>query len=141
MPELRHADPRPLEESTGRQRTVTQPWRGNVVFRSLPPQEFVAFREPDFVKIVVVIAAIPIDDSSSVFRIETLVGTTDATARARFRRYWSVFSPGILLIRELALHQVTRDAEALYRKMAPSRVTTAKHARRDRERRAASRAA
>jgi hypothetical protein len=94
---------------------VTQPWRGDVVFRALPPGEFIAFHEPGFVKIVVVIAADPVDDSTSVFRIETFVATTDTLARKRFRRYWSVFSPGILLIRQLALNAVKRDAEERYR--------------------------
>lgn len=94
---------------------VTQPWRGDVEFRALPPDEFVAFREPGFVKIVVDIAAVPVDDSTSIFRIETLVATTDSLARKRFRRYWAVFSPGILLIRQLALSAVKRDAEERYR--------------------------
>jgi hypothetical protein len=31
---------------------VTQPWMADVVFRPLPPEEFVAFHEPDHVKIV-----------------------------------------------------------------------------------------
>jgi hypothetical protein len=31
---------------------VTQPWNANVVFRSLPPDAFAAFTEPDYVKIV-----------------------------------------------------------------------------------------
>jgi hypothetical protein len=31
---------------------VTQPGYSNVVFRPLPPEEFIAFREPDYVKIV-----------------------------------------------------------------------------------------
>src|SRR5262245_38505260 len=29
---------------------VTQPWKANVVFRGLPPEEFAAFHEPGFVK-------------------------------------------------------------------------------------------
>ena len=97
--------------------SVTQPWRGNVVFSALPPEEFVAFHEPGFVKIVVVIAAVPVDESTSIFRIETLVATTDALARERFRRYWAVFSPGILLIRQLALGAVKRTAEERYREV------------------------
>ena len=95
--------------------TVTQPWRGDVVFRPLSPAELAAFHEPGFVKIVVAIGADPVDDSTSIFRIETLVATTDSSARKRFRRYWSVFSPGILLIRKLALGAVKRDAEERYR--------------------------
>jgi hypothetical protein len=34
---------------------------------------------------------------------ETRVATTDAAAGAKFRRYWSCFSPGIVLIRWLLL--------------------------------------
>ena len=97
--------------------SVTQPWRGDVVFSPLPAEEFVAFHEPGFVKIVVAITAIPVDDSTSIFRIETLVATTDALARKRFRRYWAVFSPGILLIRQLALRAVKRKAEERYREV------------------------
>jgi hypothetical protein len=96
---------------------VTQPWRSDVVFRALPPEDFIAFREPGFVKIVVVIAADSIDESTSTFRIVTLVATTDAAARKRFRRYWAVFSPGILLIRQLALGAVKHNAEERYRQV------------------------
>jgi hypothetical protein len=39
------------------------------------------------------------------------VSTTDATARRRFRRYWAVMSPGILLIRYEMLRLVRREAE------------------------------
>ena len=46
-----------------------------------------------------------------MFRTETRVTTTDAEARTKFRRYWSVFSPGIVLIRWLALEPVRREAE------------------------------
>src|SRR5690242_19436600 len=31
---------------------VTQPWKANVMFRALPPDQFAAFQEPDYVKIV-----------------------------------------------------------------------------------------
>ncbi len=98
---------------------VTQPWRSDVVFSALSPEEFIGFHEPGFVKIVVVIAADPVDESNSIFRIETLVATTDSLARKRFRRYWSVFSPGILLIRQLALGAVKRNAEERYRRSEP----------------------
>jgi hypothetical protein len=39
------------------------------------------------------------------------VVTTDAQSRRRFRRYWSVVSPGILLIRHETLRLVRREAE------------------------------
>ena len=78
---------------------VTQPWHANVVFRSLPPSEFAAFNEPDYVKIVWTLRADPVGADGSIFRTETRAVATDATARAKFRRYWSCLSPGIILIR------------------------------------------
>ena len=90
---------------------VTQPWHADVVFRPLPPHEFAAFNEPDYVKIVWTLRADATSPRDSVFRTETRVVTTDATARAKFRWYWARFSPGILLIRWLSLGPTRRDAE------------------------------
>jgi len=90
---------------------VTQPWLANVVFRPLPPAEFLAFSEPDHVKIVWTLRADPIGPRESVFRTETRVLTTDAAARAKFRWYWARFSPGITLIRWFSLRPVRAEAE------------------------------
>jgi hypothetical protein len=90
---------------------VTQPWMANVVFRALPPTEFAAFAEPDFVKIVWTLRADAVGHSRSIFRTETRVSTTDPVARAKFRRYWSLASPGIILIRQLSLQPLKADAE------------------------------
>ena len=90
---------------------VTRPWEANVTFRALPPEEFASFSEPGFVKIAWTLRADPVGERASVFRTETRVIATDATARARFRRYWAFASPGITLIRQLSLRPVRRDAE------------------------------
>ena len=90
---------------------VTQPWNPNVVFRPLTPDEFVRFNEPDYVKIVWTLRVDPVNEHESIFRHETRVATTDSVARAKFRRYWAVFSPGIILIRWLLLPQVRAEAE------------------------------
>ena len=90
---------------------VTRPWEANVTFNAVPPDDFAAFSEPGFVKIVWTLRADAIDDGASVFRTETRAVATDATARGLFRRYWAFFSPGIALIRELSLRPVKRDAE------------------------------
>jgi hypothetical protein len=90
---------------------VTQPWLANVVFRPLPPAEFAAFNEPGFVKIAWTLRAEPDGPSRSVFRTETRVVATDAGARAKFRRYWALASPGIILIRQLMLRPLKSDAE------------------------------
>ena len=39
------------------------------------------------------------------------VWMTDAVARSRFRRYWALVSPGVVLIRRQSLRIVKADAE------------------------------
>jgi hypothetical protein len=90
---------------------VTQPWLPNVRFRSLPPGEFVTFNEPDFVKIVWTLRADAAGADSSIFRTETRAVATNASARAKFRRYWSFLSPGIILIRWASLNPLKKAAE------------------------------
>jgi hypothetical protein len=90
---------------------VTQPWKANVVFRAVAPDEFAAFDEPDYVKIVWTLRADPIGAAASVFRTETRALATDAAARRAFRRYWAVFSPGIIAIRRMMLGPVKAEAE------------------------------
>ena len=75
------------------------------------PDEFRAFSEPDCVKIVWTLRADPVGAAESIFRTETRVMTTDATARAKFRRYWSFLSPGIILIRWVSLRPLKAEAE------------------------------
>jgi hypothetical protein len=90
---------------------VTQPWLANPVFKALPPDEFKAFHEPGYVKIAWTLRAHPIGASQSVAFTETRVATTDPLARAKFRRYWAFLSPGIILIRRIALRLVKTEAE------------------------------
>ena len=90
---------------------ITKPWEANVTFTGVPPHEFAAAAPPDAVKIAWTLRADPIDAHHSVFRTETRALATDATAHARFRRYWALLSPGILLIRRMMLGQVKRAAE------------------------------
>jgi hypothetical protein len=90
---------------------VTQPWVANVQCRELPPEEFAAFQEPGYAKIIVSVVAEPIGPAESLFRTETRVMTTDAESRRRFRRYWSFVSPGVLLIRREMLRLVRQEAE------------------------------
>jgi hypothetical protein len=90
---------------------VTRPWDSNVVFRALPPDQFAAFREPSYVKIAWTIRADSLKSGGSMARTETRAVATDPIARRRFRRYWSFFSPGIILIRHVALRLLKEDAE------------------------------
>jgi len=90
---------------------VTRPWEANVAFRSVPPHEFAAFDAPDYVKIAWTLRADPTSADTSIFRTETRAVATDAVARARFRRYWSFLSPGIILIRRASLKPLRAEAE------------------------------
>jgi hypothetical protein len=90
---------------------VTKPWEPNPTFQALRPDDFAAFAEPGFVKIAWTLRADPLDADGSRFRTETRAMATDATSRARFRRYWWLVSPGIALIRRLSLRPVKREAE------------------------------
>jgi hypothetical protein len=90
---------------------VTRPWEGNVVFRGIPAEQFAAFNEPDYVKIVWTLRADAISRYSSIARSETRAVATDEAARRKFRWYWSRFSAGIVLIREMSMRMVKKEAE------------------------------
>lgn len=104
-----------LAEIPGREIVVgaiTQPWLADVEFHFLPPAEFIEFKEPGYVKIAWTLRADAAGPFKSVARTETRVVATDPMSRRKFRAYWALFSPGILLIRKLALRLVKRDAES-----------------------------
>jgi hypothetical protein len=90
---------------------MTRPWEANVTFHALPADRFAVFNEPGYVKIVWTLRADPISPTESMFRTETRAVATDAGARAKFRRYWSFLSPGIILIRLATLGPLRREAE------------------------------
>jgi hypothetical protein len=92
--------------------TATRPWMSDVGFRPIPPDQFAAFAEPGYVKIVWTVRTDPKGPLACVARTETRVATTDAVSRARFRWYWSFLSPGIKLIRVVLLRQIKTAAEA-----------------------------
>jgi hypothetical protein len=99
---------------------VTRPWEAEVVFHSLPPEQFASFSEPEFVKITVSLRADPLGDGASIFRTETRAIATDAVARGKFRRYWSFVSPGVSLIRWMSLRPLKADAELRARQSSRS---------------------
>ena len=90
---------------------VTQPWLADVTFRGVDPDAFAAFAEPGYAKIAWTLEAEPLSPTTSRFRTETRVATTDPRSRTLFRRYWAALSPGILLIRRQSLKLVKAEAE------------------------------
>jgi hypothetical protein len=63
------------------------------------------------VKIIWTIRADPVSAAESIFRTETRALATSASARTKFRRYWSFLSPGIIIIRWMTLGPVKAEAE------------------------------
>lgn len=103
-----------LAETPGRELVVgavTRPWEANVTFRSVAPEAYLAFNEPGYVKIAWTLRADATGAGSSIFRTETRALATDPQAAARFRRYWSLLSPGIFLIRLAMLGPLEAEAE------------------------------
>jgi hypothetical protein len=98
---------------------VTQPWVAKPVFRAVRPEDFAAFKEPGYVKIVFTLRADPLSASESIARTETRATTTDPIARAKFRRYWALVSPGVILIRRGLLRSVKTDAERRMHEFKP----------------------
>ena len=94
---------------------VTKPWEANPVFRALPPDDFAAFAEPDYVKIAWTLRATPKPSGGTSFSTETRAVATDATARRKFRTYWSLLSPGIILVRLAMLHMLKEAADRRWR--------------------------
>jgi hypothetical protein len=97
---------------------VTQPWRAEVEFRGLDAEAFGPFSDAGYAKIAWTLEALPLGREVSRFGTETRVSTTDPRSRARFRRYWAMLSPGILLIRRQSLKLVKAEAERRFRASA-----------------------
>ena len=92
-----------------------QPWKADVVFTPIPPDEFASYAEPDRGKIAWTLEAEPLGPATSRFASETRVLATDSAARQKFRRYWSFARFGIVAIRWLLLPGVRREAERRWR--------------------------
>lgn len=90
---------------------ATQPWQGDVRFRALPAERFANFDSAGYARIVWSIGVDSLGPERTRLRTETRVATTDPESRKRFRRYWAIYSPGIILIRREALRIIKNEAE------------------------------
>lgn len=88
-----------------------QPWRADVKFTPIAPEQFAAYAQPDQVKIAWTMEAEPVAPAITRFAQETRVVATDAQARVKFRRYWRWARFGIIAIRLLMLPAVRRTAQ------------------------------
>ncbi|HEX8790892.1 MAG TPA: hypothetical protein VF765_08055 [Polyangiaceae bacterium] len=106
LAELKALGWRVVAEVPGREivvAAVTRPWEAEPTFRGMPAEQFATFAEPDYVKIAVTLRADPAPGGGATFRTETRALATDAGAARKFRPYWSLLSPGIILIRAATL--------------------------------------
>ena len=112
-----------LHEEPGRKivmGAVTRPWEANVTFRGLELEEFARFQEPGYTKIIWTLEAESTGSETAIFRTETRAITTDPESRRRFRRYWAMVSPGVVLIRHEMLRQIRGEAARRFRAAASS---------------------
>jgi hypothetical protein len=90
---------------------IARPWEPELVLRTLDPEEFASFAEPGYAKVAWSLRVDPIGENESIARTETRVVTTDAVARAKFRRNWAFLLPGIRFARPVSLRMVKQQAE------------------------------
>jgi hypothetical protein len=88
-----------------------QPWLADVTFTPIPAAEFLAYHEPNRVKIAWTLEVESLDPGSARLATETRAVATDAEARRRFRRYWRWARFGIVAIRWIMLPAIRRQAE------------------------------
>jgi hypothetical protein len=103
-----------LDEVPGREIVVgarCKPWLADPGFQPIPGEDFAKFSEPGWAKIVWNFSVEPVTEHRCIVHTETRVTTTDRDSRTFFRRYWSLVSPGIVLIRRLGLRIIKADAE------------------------------
>ena len=90
---------------------VTQPWVANAKFRALSPEQFASFCDSEYVKIAWTLRADPVTAKTSIFRTETRALACGPISKSKFRKYWALLSPGIVLIRHALLRALKRSAE------------------------------
>jgi hypothetical protein len=88
-----------------------RPWQAESGFRSIPPERFASYAEPDEVKIAWTLEAEPLESALTRFSQETRAVATDGEARERFRPYWRWDRFEIVSIRLLLLPAIRREAE------------------------------
>ena len=88
-----------------------QPWLANPGFTTISADRFVAYAEPNHVKIVWTLEADSLGPAVTRFAQETRAVATDDQARKRFRRYWRWARFGIVSIRLLLLPAIRRASQ------------------------------
>jgi hypothetical protein len=90
--------------------SVGKPWkpRGGSPTDPVTREQFAAFDQPGFAKLVESTRVDPYGERSSILITETRVRCTDPDSLRRFRRYWLVVGPFSHLLRRMALRVYAR---------------------------------
>jgi hypothetical protein len=86
-------------------------WERDYGGRAVTAEEFAAFNEPGYAKVVLGFSVRPGPLGETILRYEARTLTTDDTARHKFRRYWRLIRPGVSLVMRAALRRIRLAAE------------------------------
>ncbi|GLY70558.1 hypothetical protein [Amycolatopsis taiwanensis] len=86
-------------------------WKPVVEWRRIEPENFLAFDEPGYGKIVQSLSARPYGTSRSLLTYDARVVLPDAASRAKFRAYWTVAAPFVKTVQAATLRTIARHAE------------------------------
>lgn len=86
-------------------------WHRDYGWRPIEADRFISFDEPGYAKLAVSFRVQPMGDGQSLLRYEARTGTTDESARTRFRRYWRIIRPGVAVVMRRALGRIRDEAE------------------------------
>ena len=82
-----------------------------VNWRPTETREFGSFSDPGFVKVATALSVRPYGDQRCLLTYDCRASATDEAARAAFRRYWRLVSPGIRLVLWRAAVAIKHAAE------------------------------
>ncbi|MBI4502152.1 MAG: hypothetical protein HY700_13450 [Gemmatimonadetes bacterium] len=112
----------PLSEKAGRHLVlgaVGKLWKHSPELIKMDPEEFAAFRDPKYVKILVAFLVVPYGEDRSILKLESRLLATDDSARAHLRRAWRTAEPYIDFYLRRALKTLAGVAKE-YRAATPA---------------------
>ncbi len=115
---LAEGDPLPgwlvLGERPGRELAfgaVGKFWQPNIEWRDVAAEEFTAFAEPGWGKIVASFSVLPYGELATLLTYECRTTTTDSRSREKFLRYWQLMRPFIAHIFRATVRTIRDNAE------------------------------
>lgn len=113
-----------LGENPGRELVfgaIGKVWQPSIEWRWTASEEFAAFDEPGWAKIVASFVVHPYGTHRSLLTHEARTACTDPDSTERFGRYWTVVSPGAGFVLRAALQAVKTAAEGRALSGSPAR--------------------